>query len=151
MARRSFNPDRMEKNIIDIKTRKPAKSNIPVVCRQIRSFREKKQLSQKEFALELGITGNSISNWESGRARPDIYLIPDICRILDISPYLLFGLEEPDENLTDIEKKHIQIYRNLSPGHKKFAERMLEMLSEVESMDTEDGYTGTDPEDMINT
>ena len=33
-------------------------------------------MEQKALAKAIGVTGNAISNWENGRARPDVNLIP---------------------------------------------------------------------------
>ena len=125
MSRRSFDPYRQNNNIIDIRTRKPAKGDIPVMCRQIRAARERKGLNQKEFASMLGITGNSISNWEAGRARPDIYLIPDICRILEVSLYYLFDMEDPDYAITDEDKKHLEVYRGLEDTQREAVDQLM--------------------------
>ena len=55
----------------------------------IRSKRMEKRLSQKDLAEELFVTEGAISKWERGISYPDITLVPDICRILDISEHEL--------------------------------------------------------------
>ena len=37
---------------------------------------------------------NAVSSWETGRTRPDINLIPSICRELSITPYELLGIND---------------------------------------------------------
>ncbi len=44
-------------------------------------------LSQKELAEKLFVTEGAISKWERGLSYPDITLVSDICRILDISEH----------------------------------------------------------------
>ena len=55
----------------------------------IRSKRMEKRLSQKDLAEELFVTEGAVSKWERGISYPDITLVPDICRILDISEHEL--------------------------------------------------------------
>ena len=55
----------------------------------IRIKRTEKNLSQKELAEMLFVTEGAVSKWERGVSYPDITLILDICRILDISEHEL--------------------------------------------------------------
>ena len=134
MARRNYDHHNSEaSSIIDFKSKKAQENHaLPIICERIRFYREKKGIEQKELAKQLGITGNSISNWETGRSRPDINLIPDICRILDISLNDLFGLPHPQELYTRSEKKLIETYRGLSEGHQYAVEQLMDSLMHVE-------------------
>ena len=51
----------------------------------IRSKREEAGLSQKQFADKLFVTESAVSKWERGVNYPDITMISDICRVLNIS------------------------------------------------------------------
>jgi transcriptional regulator with XRE-family HTH domain len=51
----------------------------------IASLRKEKGLTQKELADKLGITDRAVSKWERGLGSPDISLLDDLSRILDIS------------------------------------------------------------------
>ena len=53
----------------------------------IKSKRTEKNYSQKELAEMLYVTEGAVSKRERGISYPDITLISDICRILDISEY----------------------------------------------------------------
>ena len=55
----------------------------------IRTKRTEKNLSQKDLAEALYVTEGAVSKWERGVSYPDITLISDICRILDISEHEL--------------------------------------------------------------
>ena len=48
----------------------------------IRDLRLNRGLSQVELAKELFVTKQCVSNWENGRGRPDINLLPEICSAL---------------------------------------------------------------------
>lgn len=55
----------------------------------IKIKRTEKNYSQKDLAEMLFITEGAVSKWERGVSYPDITLIPDICRVLDISEHEL--------------------------------------------------------------
>jgi transcriptional regulator with XRE-family HTH domain len=51
----------------------------------IAGLRKEKGLTQKELADKLGVTDRAVSKWERGLGCPDISLLDDLSRILDIS------------------------------------------------------------------
>lgn len=51
----------------------------------ISNLRKEKRLTQKELADKLGITDRAVSKWERGLGCPDISLLDDLSRILDVS------------------------------------------------------------------
>jgi transcriptional regulator with XRE-family HTH domain len=51
----------------------------------IANLRKEKGLTQKELADQLGITDRAVSKWERGLGCPDVSLLDDLSRILDIS------------------------------------------------------------------
>lgn len=53
----------------------------------IKAKRTEKNYSQKELAELLSVTEGAVSKWERGVSYPDITLISDICRVLDISEH----------------------------------------------------------------
>lgn len=53
----------------------------------IRNKRVEKNYSQKDLADLLFVTEGAVSKWERGASYPDITLISDICRVLDISEH----------------------------------------------------------------
>ena len=53
----------------------------------IRNRRIEKDYSQKELAELLFVTEGAISKWERGASYPDITMISDICRVLEISEH----------------------------------------------------------------
>ncbi len=55
----------------------------------IRAKRSEKNLSQKDMAEMLFVTEGAVSKWERGISYPDITLIADICRVLEISEHEL--------------------------------------------------------------
>lgn len=55
----------------------------------IKAKRIEKNYSQKDLAELLFVTEGAVSKWERGVSYPDITLISDICRVLDISEHEL--------------------------------------------------------------
>ena len=55
----------------------------------IKIKRTEKTYSQKDLAEMLFVTEGAVSKWERGVSYPDITLISDICRVLDISEHEL--------------------------------------------------------------
>lgn len=123
-------------NVIDIKTGKFVEAPVlPVVCANIRHNRIVLGLEQKELAARLGVHKNAISSWETGRTRPDLSLIPSICRELHITPYELFGIKEPEVLYTPREERLVSNYRKLEEKFKVHVDTMMQSL--VKAQDTE--------------
>jgi len=59
---------------------------------RIKKYRELKGLSQKDFAILIGVGNTRVSNWEAGFNRPDVDLLASICDALEVSPGDLLGL-----------------------------------------------------------
>ena len=55
----------------------------------IKAKRTEKNYSQKDLAEMLFVTEGAVSKWERGVSYPDITLISDICRVLEISEHEL--------------------------------------------------------------
>lgn len=53
--------------------------------------RREKNLTQEEFSNQLGITPQALSKWERGLSAPDLFMVSDICNILDVSADYLIG------------------------------------------------------------
>ncbi len=78
---------------------------------RIRNFREAKKLSQKDFAKQIGVSNSRVSNWEQGVNRPDVDLLVDICRVLNVSPSELLDFRLDTDELTQHERQLIINYR----------------------------------------
>ena len=50
----------------------------------IAQCRHEKNLTQKELGDRLNVTDRAVSKWENGRSFPDVNLIEELCRELDI-------------------------------------------------------------------
>lgn len=63
----------------------------------IKAKRTERKLSQKELADQLFVTEGAVSKWERGVSFPDITLLADICRILNISEHELITASDDTE------------------------------------------------------
>lgn len=56
-------------------------------------------VSQEVLAAEVGVSGATLGNWESGAYEPSLRLIEDIARVLGVTPtFLAFGVGEVSGN-----------------------------------------------------
>lgn len=135
MAQRSIeHTKKVAADVIDMKTGERAEvTSVPVICANIRRHRLRMKLEQKQLAELIGVGKNSIGNWETGRSRPDISMIPVICRVFHISPAALLGIEEEKEDFSAEEQTLIEKYRGLTPGHKYTVRSLMDALHEVQA------------------
>ncbi len=61
---------------------------------RIREVRQARGMSQVELARLLGVTKQSISNWENDNIQPSIEMLVKLARALSVSADYLLGLEE---------------------------------------------------------
>lgn len=89
----------------------------------IKKKRKEKGLTQIELAEKIGITDRAISKWERGICCPDISLLKDLCKILDINiNELLSGNELKEitiEQSEDIIVETVKTYTNVEKKKNK--------------------------------
>lgn len=130
MARRNFERSTSAiPVVIDFRTGKAVeKPGIPVICSQIHLFREKIGMEQKALGQAIGVSANAISNWENGRSRPDVNLLPAICETLHITLNDLFALPSPEAGNTERDQILLDRFHRLNAGHKLAMEKMADAL-----------------------
>ena len=102
-------------------------------------------IEQKELAAGVGIKSNAVSNWENGRTRPDIALLPLICQVLEVSLDELFDIKKEDPESTVNEMPGITMtkapvteddillegYHQLSEGHRSVVSSLVRKLCDL--------------------
>jgi len=79
----------------------------------IKIKRSEKNYSQKDLAEILFVTESAVSKWERGVSYPDITLIADICRVLDISEHeLITASTDTDTRKMKQEARKFRKIRN---------------------------------------
>ena len=79
---------------------------------QIRRYRKRAGMSQKDLAFQLSISPTRLYNWESNRNEPSIDYLKDICEALNITPDDLLDTYLDNEKYTQKEHTIIASYRN---------------------------------------
>ena len=80
----------------------------------LKKYRIKKNLTQEEVAVFLGITPQSVSKWERGESYPDITFLPALANIFETSVDLLIGMDtiRAEETRYNIHKKAVGYQRS---------------------------------------
>lgn len=77
-----------------------------IFAKNLKLFREKRQLTQKQIADPVGLDASFISKVEAGKHFPDPEKIDAIAKVLDISPIALFSGENKEKsNIQPLVKK----------------------------------------------
>lgn len=116
MPRRKF--DTTQRGISDTHTDAPIATSICenklVYAERIRTLRAAANLSQGELAEAMNLGRAAISNWETGRTRPDIANIPRLCNVLGITVAAFFSDTPEEAGWNDAERTLMRNYRKLS-------------------------------------
>ncbi len=87
----------------------------------IRQLRTARNLSQVDLAKALGVTKQSISNWENNNIQPSIDMLIHLAKFFSVSTDYLLGLEQRKyieiSGLTDQQLAHISAIINDILGH----------------------------------
>ena len=71
----------------------------------LKDLRKEKEITQEQLAEELGVSGRTISRWETGKNMPDISLLVEIAEFFDVSiPEIIKG-ERKSESMEEEVKE----------------------------------------------
>ncbi len=91
----------------------------------IKKFRELRRMNQKDLAEQLHKSRAVISNWERGENSPDADTLEQICKVLNVTPNMMFGWEPcPD-------------YERYQARLKNFSGKIARLTSEKERIEEE--------------
>ena len=77
----------------------------------IKRLRREKDLTQETLAEFLGVTFQSVSNWERGESYPDITMLPEIAGFFKVSVDELLGVNRVEDE-AEITKE-LEAYDNI--------------------------------------
>lgn len=105
-------------------------------------LREKRGISQKELAEQLGITAASLSRYENNIYDPKGAILTSLCNLLHTNADYLLGLtdnyhgREETFSLSAKELDVLELYRSLSPEDRIRIEERLLTLHEIRGKDS---------------
>lgn len=77
------------------------------LARNINIYRKEKGLTQEELAQILGVSFQAVSKWENAQTMPDIALLPQLSRTLEVSIDKLLGYASQDRPITIYEEAYL--------------------------------------------
>ncbi len=93
----------------------------------IRRYRQALGMEQKQLSGLLGYSKNAVTNWEAGRTRPDISVLPQLCRILHMPVQELLGITDRDA-LTGDEREWLKRFRSLTEENRTVVSQLTDSL-----------------------
>ena len=82
------------------------------VGQNIRFLRHKRKVSQEDLAETMGVTVQAISKWETGKANPDLMLLPKLAEYLKPGGKLVFSWDNPLMQCIISENEKHSLYRS---------------------------------------
>jgi transcriptional regulator with XRE-family HTH domain len=85
----------------------------------LKDLRKEKGITQEQLAEELGVSGRTISRWETGKNMPDISLLVEIAEFFDVSiPEIIKG-ERKSENMKEETKEVVETMSDYAKAEKE--------------------------------
>ena len=95
----------------------------------LKKLRNEKGITQEQMADELGVTGRTISRWETGSNMPDISLLVEIAEFFDISiPEIIKG-ERKSEDMKEEAKEVAETMSDYAQAEKEQLVKSIRNLS----------------------
>ncbi|MBO1085348.1 MULTISPECIES: helix-turn-helix domain-containing protein [Enterococcus] len=121
-----------------------------IIGQKISELRHKQQMTQEELAIKVGVSKQTISNWETGLKTPRMGAIQKIAELFHVTKgYIIEGEEETSHRLLSIfEKLDSERQQSvISFAGKKLEEQQLEtkldneeLLKEIDEFVEEYGF-----------
>lgn len=91
--------------------------------------RKEKKLTQNELGEKLYVTGKAISKWERGLSIPDISILENLSKILDVEIEEILHGELGNKNKINIEKEINKIKEEINKANKKNKLKLISIFS----------------------
>lgn len=85
-----------------------------MLSQQIRVLRQARGMNQVELAKRLGVTKQSVSNWENDNIQPSVEMLVRMAMVFSVSTDYLLGLEQGEYlDVTGLSQEKIAHIRQL--------------------------------------
>lgn len=116
------------------------------ISERILKVLKERNMTQVEFAKQVGIATSTISEWKKRKTNPSVDKLMDICNVLQITPEQLLtgkGIEDEDEialatpesRFTPLDIQIVEDYHNLKEEQQKRLMAYMEALKKIESLE----------------
>ena len=113
-----------------------------IISERIFKLLKEKNMKQKDFAMQAGISNSTVSEWKKKKTNPSSDKIMDICRVLEITPEQLLtgkGISDKEElienTITPLDMQIITDYHGLQETQKKRLLAYIEVLKNLEALE----------------
>ena len=125
---------------------KKREENKMTISERILKVLKDRNMTQAEFAKQVGIATSTISEWKKRKTNPTADKIMDICNVLQITPEQLLtgkGIED-EENITVTSREScftpydiqlVQDYHGLEEEQQKRLMAYMEALKKIQSLE----------------
>lgn len=107
---------------------------------------KERNMTQVEFAKQVGIATSTISEWKKRKTNPSVDKLMDICNVLQITPEQLLtgvGIEDeeeiatamPESKFTPQDIRMVEDYHGLKEEQQKRLLAYMEALKKIESLE----------------
>ena len=95
----------------------------------LKDLRKEKGITQEQLAEELGVSGRTISRWETGNNMPDISLLVEIAEYFDVSiPEIIKG-ERKSEDMKEEAKEVAETMSDYAKAEKEELVKSIRNMS----------------------
>lgn len=116
------------------------------ISERILKVLKERNMTQVEFAKQVGIATSTISEWKKRKTNPSVDKLMDICNVLQITPEQLLtgkGIEDeeeialatPESRFTPLDIQIVEDYHNLKEEQQKRLMAYMEALKKIESLE----------------
>lgn len=85
------------------------------VMQNIKKYRERIGLSQRQLADKLGFDASTVAYWETGRGAPNADTIVELCTLFGVKPSVMMGVEKDFNDMQEKAAKFYALYLVASP------------------------------------
>lgn len=95
---------------------------------KLKAARKQKCLSQAALGKLIGVRTQTISNWETGKSKPNLETVNKLCEILDVTLHYFISEEHVDYQLNLEEAFIVNKFRELNDDGKQMIISLLNMI-----------------------